>query len=162
MRPRPSPVALVAAALLVVTAGCVGSVLGGPPETTVENDADSAYRVVVYTVPVDRPAELEFSQATDDGRRPVDDSEIQFPVGNRNVTLDNERATLQRRTVVDPGGNVTAALGGWDAGETTVYLVETPDERLVYTRIVDCERANQSHSIRIVSNESFESSSTCG
>ena len=153
------------AALLIVavlTPGCVGPVLGGPPETVVENRADDPYRVVVYTVPVDDPADLSFSEATGEGRRPLDDREVQFPDGNRNVTLDDRRATLQRRVVLAPGENLTTTLDGWTAGETTVYLVETTDGRLVYTRVVDCGSHGQSHSLTVESNESLSASSTCG
>ncbi|ESP88038.1 hypothetical protein [Candidatus Halobonum tyrrellensis] len=166
MSPRvPPPSALVppvALALLVVAAGCAGPLLGGPPETTVENSASDEYRVDVYTVPVDDPAALEFSRATDGGRRPLDARDVQFPSGERNVTLDNEGATLQRRVVLAPGENVTATLDGWNRGETTVYLVETADERLVYTRVVDCGSGDQSHTLTVESNESFRASSTCG
>lgn len=161
-RPRTPPAALLAAVLLVVIAGCVGSVLGGPPEIAVENDADDAYRVVVYTAPADDPADLAFSRAANGSRRPTSAREVQFPTGERNVRLDDEGATLQRRLVVDPDEEATATLDGWAAGETTVYLVETLDRRLVYARIVDCGRRGQTRSLTVVSNESFEASSTCG
>ena len=155
------PAATLVALLLVATAGCLAPLQGGPPEVTVENRADQTYRTIVYTVPDDVHRATGFYATEDGERRLVGFGDVAFGAGLHNVTLaDRSEATVDRFTA-GPNQSVMTTVEGWEQGDSTIYLVETLDGKLVFADVIRCEQAGQTHWIDIYSNESVKWGSTC-
>ena len=157
------------AALLVGLLLLGGGLWYGPatgtaaPTLTVENQADTPYRVTAYTVESGQRATfLNFAITTRDGeRRLATLSQLFWPDGYRNVTLV-DRGIPTRRVTVAPGESVTTTVDGWRPGNVTVYLVERlgDDETLRYAELETCTRRGQEHSMTL-EGDGKSGSATC-
>ena len=160
-------IALLASLALVLIGGSVlyGTVLDpAPPTLTVDNEAQTTYRVTAYTVDSrDEAMYMNFEVRTRRGeRRLVTLSQLIWPDEYRNVTLTDDGIPTQRLSVA-PGAEVTTTIDGWRRGNVTVYIAEElgGNETHVYTRIQTCTRPGQEHSLTFEGDGSTSGSSTC-
>lgn len=147
-------------AVLVATAGYAIAFDDQPTEVTVENRHNATYQVTAFQNSADSVLDMEFAFTTDGGtQRYGGFDDISTSRGYQNTTLlDAERST---QITVTAGENATETLAAWSDGETTVYILETPDGELRYADGIHCESGDHTFYQRVEPDGSVLSSSQC-
>lgn len=143
--------ALVTLLLVVAVLGYEVRDWNDPPEVTVTNGDDTAYRVTAYTVGgAPDPDSLTFRATLPDGsRRTVPTRDVTLGGPYTNVTLETPNVTRQVVTV-PPRTTVNATVEAWTHGRGTVYVIEQrATGALVTVEVVDCDRGGQRHALTI-------------
>jgi hypothetical protein len=151
------------AALLVVViaaAGYVNVSNDQPTELTVENQRNATYQLTVFQNSADSRADMGFAFTTDDGTQQyggLDDIETS-PRYQNTTLVDAERST---QITVTAGENATETLEAWNNGEATAYIVETPEEELLYAEGIHCDGGDHTFYLQFRADGSILSSSQC-
>ena len=132
-------------AILVFSAGCAALSSGDPPTLTINNQDETQYHLMVFTVSdADDLTDVTLRATTESGeRRYVGLADLQSGAPYSNVTLIESTAE-SRNLSVPPTDNVTTEVTEWKSGDVWGYLVEDAgNESLVAADAIDCERYGQ-------------------
>ena len=143
---------LVAVVALVALTGCSMLAPTGAPLLTVDNQDDAEYRLTVSVLSgTERADDLSFRARDARGdARSVGVTGLRGNGSFRNVTLETD-SDASSRVTVRPASTTTAAVNIWDAGDTTVYVVEATDTNasLAGVQVITCGSTDQEHELTV-------------
>jgi hypothetical protein len=107
-----------------------------PMTVDIQNEGNTTYRVTASRVPVDGISDLTFRYDTENRTRYTGLGEVATSTNYRNLAvLDADRST---DGIVTAGDSTSLTLDSADGGSTYVVIVETADNRSVWTMAEHC------------------------
>lgn len=120
----------------IVTSEAITPFVDEPATVEVQNADDTTYRVTLSRVPTDSVSDLAFRHETNNRTRYAGLWEVTTSTRFHNLSVvDADRSTA---AIVPADGSVSLTLDSFDGGGTYVAIVETADNRAIWTMAEHC------------------------